>query len=806
MCKSEMNATSQETSSSSESKTASLPVDGAASPPLRAFDPVPPIAAELNLPGAGVSAVVKLLAEGSTVPFIARYRKEATGGLDEVAIRSIEEKRSYLLELEERRGTVIGEIQKQGKLSDSLLARILNCKTKAELEDLYLPFKPKRRTRAIIAKERGLEPLADLMWAQALDAKPNDEALRFVDAAKEVPDAAAALSGARDICAERIAEQADVRKLTREAYAKEGVVKVTKNEEFADKPTKFDMYASFEEPAANMPSHRYLAIRRGEVEGVLRASIDLSSEGLLPDVLRLIHYKEKSPWASELIKSAQDAMKRLLLPTVQSDVRVDMKMAADKAAVDIFAQNLRELLLAAPFGTKTVLGIDPGQRTGCKCAVVDATGKLLEHTTIYLVQGDSALSKAKQVIRDLCKKHRVVAIAVGNGTHGRETESFVREVLVAEGLTEAFCVPVSEAGASVYSASEVAREEFPDLDLTVRGAISIARRLQDPLAELVKIDPKSIGVGQYQHDVYQGLLAKKLDEVVESCVNSVGVELNTASAPLLSRVSGIGSSLAKKIVAHRDAHGAFKSRKALLDVSGIGPRTFEQAAGFLRVRGGENPLDASAVHPERYALVEKIAADLGVGTASLIGNIKSIDRIDPKRYVSDDVGMFTLNDIVAELKKPGRDPRATFEPPKFRDDVREMSDLKPGMELEGVVTNVTAFGAFVDVGVHQDGLVHISQLADRFVKDPNEVVKVGERISVRVLEVDLERKRIALTAKKGGPKVGAGAAQAGDARASGDKRGSQEKRPAQGQQAQKGGQNNKQEQFRHNPFANLLRK
>lgn len=804
-----MNDPQKTSSSSAESiaqNTLSSPGDaGAAAPKLRDFDPVPSIAAELNLPNAGVNAVVKLLAEGSTVPFIARYRKEATGGLDEVAIRGIEEKRTYLLELEERRTTVIGEIHKQGKLSDSLLARILNCKTKAELEDLYLPFKPKRRTRAIIAKERGLEPLADLMWAQALDAKPNEEALRFVNAEKEVPDAAAALAGARDICAERIAEHADVRKLTREAYAKQGLMKVTKNEEFADKPTKFDMYASFEEPAGNMPSHRYLAIRRGEVEGVLRASIELEGEKLLPDMLRVIALKDKSPWAAELTKAAQDAMKRLLLPTVQSDVRVDMKMAADKAAVDIFAQNLRELLLAAPFGTKTVLGIDPGQRTGCKCAVVDATGKLLEHTTIYLVQGDSALSKAKQMIRDLCKKHHVAAIAVGNGTHGRETESFVKEVLVSEGLSDAFCVPVSEAGASVYSASDIAREEFPDLDLTVRGAISIARRLQDPLAELVKIDPKSIGVGQYQHDVYQGLLAKKLDEVVESCVNSVGVELNTASAPLLSRVSGIGPSLAKKIVAHRDAHGAFKNRKALLDVSGIGPRTFEQAAGFLRVRSGEHPLDASAVHPERYALVEKIAADLGVAVTALIGNTKIIDRIDPKRYVGGDVGMFTLNDIVAELKKPGRDPRSAFEPPKFRDDVREITDLKPGMELEGVVTNVTAFGAFVDVGVHQDGLVHISQLSDRFVKDPKDVVKVGDRISVRVLEVDLERKRIALTAKKGGAPAAKGANQAGDARGPGNRGASQpSSRPVQGQ---KGGQGQpKQEQFRHNPFANLLRK
>ncbi|WP_437804993.1 Tex family protein [Sorangium sp. So ce1078] len=769
------------------------------------FDPVPLLAEELSLPRQGVSAVAKLLAEGATVPFIARYRKEATGGLDEVQIRAIEERRAYLLELEERRGTVLSEIQKQGKLTDALASKIRACRTKAELEDLYLPFKPKRRTRAIIAKERGLEPLADRIWSQPAEGSPEEEARAFVSAEKEVPDTAAALAGARDICAERIAEHADVRKFVREAYAKEGVIKVQKNEEHEGKQTKFDMYASFEEAVANIPSHRYLAIRRGEAEGVLRASIDLAPEPLVPKVHAAVGLKPKSPWAAELTKAADDAVKRLLLPAVQSDVRVDLKMQADRAAVEVFAQNLRELLLAAPFGTKAVLGIDPGQRTGCKCAVVDETGKLLEHTTIYLVGSSDALERARQDLRRICRKYPLRAVAVGNGTHGRETEAFVKDVLGSEGLTEMFCVPVSEAGASVYSASEVAREEFPDLDLTVRGAISIARRLQDPLAELVKVDPKSIGVGQYQHDVYQGLLARKLDEVVESCVNRVGVELNTASAPLLARVAGIGPSLAKKIVAHRDLHGAFKSRKALLDVPGVGPRTFEQAAGFVRVRGGEHPLDASAVHPERYGLVERIATDLGVPVGSLIGDTAAIARIDPKKYEAGDVGSFTLNDILSELKKPGRDPRATFEPPKFRDDVRTMEDLKPGMELEGVVTNVTAFGAFVDIGVHQDGLVHVSQLADRFVKDPNEVAKVGEKIKVRVLEVDLVRKRISLTAKKGGAPAGArpqpgGPAAGGDARARNDGR-----RPAQGQ-GKGQGQGNSAGGFRNNPFADLLRK
>ncbi len=770
------------------------------------FDPIPQLSAELTLPRGSVSAVVKLLAEGATVPFIARYRKEATDGLDEVQIRAIEERRTYLLELDERRRVILAEIGKQGKLSDALAKKIRECQSKADLEDLYLPFKPKRRTRAIIARERGLEPLADRMWSQMMEGSPAEDAKAFVDLAKEVPDVIAALAGARDICAERIAEDAGVRKLVREAYVKEGVIKVTKNEDFANKATKFDMYATFEEQVANIPSHRYLAIRRGETEGVLRAAIDLQPEPLMPQIQASAKVNPRSPWAGELMKAADDATRRLLLPSVQSDVRVDLKMQADRAAVEVFAQNMRELLLAAPFGTKVVLGIDPGQRTGCKCAVVDDTGKLLDHQTIYLVQGGDALERSRQSLREICRKYPIAAVAVGNGTHGRETEDFVRDVLGSEGLKEVFCVPVSESGASIYSASDIAREEFPDLDLTVRGAISIARRLQDPLAELVKVDPKSIGVGQYQHDVYQGLLAKKLDEVVESCVNMVGVELNTASAPLLSRVAGIGPGLAKKIVAHRDLKGAFKNRKALLDVAGVGPRTFEQAAGFLRIRGGEQPLDQSAVHPERYGLVETIATDLGVPVRSLIGDGKLVERIDKKRYLGGDVGEFTLGDILAELKKPGRDPRATFEPPKFRDDVRTMNDLKPGMELEGVVTNVTAFGAFVDIGVHQDGLVHVSQLADRFIKDPSEAVKVGDKLKVRVLEVDLERKRISLTAKKGGGQAPAGPRPPqGNAPQQGRPQGRPDQRPGQGQQG-RGAPPKQGEGFKNNPFATHFKK
>jgi len=775
------------------------------------FDPVPVLAAELNLPRASVSAVVQLLAESATVPFIARYRKEATGGLDEVQIRNIEERRTYLVEMEARRKSILGEIRSQGKLTPELEKKLVNAATKAELEDLYLPFKPKRRTRATIAKERGLEPLANLIWGQGRDGSPSVSAQSFVNAEKEVADVSAALAGARDICAERIAEDPEVRKHTREAYVRDGSIRVGKTKDFEDKTTKFDSYAAFEEPIAKIPSHRYLAIRRGESEGVLRAGLEVDQSNVVPFIEKHVKLDSASPWASELSSAIKDGVDRLLLHSVQVDVRVELKLQADKGAIDVFAQNLRELLLAAPFGTKTVLGIDPGQRTGCKCAVVDETGKLLEHETIYLVQGDAALERARQSLRALCKKYPIVAVAVGNGTHGRETEAFVRDLLKEEGLTNAkpLCVPVSEAGASVYSASDVARDEFPDLDLTVRGAISIARRLQDPLAELVKVDPKSIGVGQYQHDVFQPFLAKKLDEVVESCVNSVGVEVNLASAPLLSRVAGIGPTLAKKIVAYRNEKGAFTSRSKLLDVPGFGPRTFEQAAGFLRVRGGEHPLDASAVHPERYALVEKMATDLGVPVVSLIGNRELLDRLDPKRYQAGDVGSFTLNDILSELKKPGRDPRASFEPPKFRDDVRTMEDLKTEMVLEGVVTNVTAFGAFVDIGVHQDGLVHVSQLADRFVKDPNEVVKVGDKLSVRVLEVDLVRKRIALSAKRGSEAQVGGASGARPAAGTGGGRAEQnrDRRPPNQGRPQGGGKPQPTAQgFTNNPFAAHFRK
>lgn len=711
------------------------------------FDPVPTIARELNLPSSGVFAVVKLLEENATVPFIARYRKEATGGLDEVQIRDIQEKRAYVLELEERRASILDEIKKQGKLTKELEQKLRAAETKAVLEDLYLPYKPKRRTRAMIAKERGLEPLALRLLAQPGEGDPRKEAEAFVDAAKEVPSIEEALKGARDIAAEVLAEHAEARAIVRDAFEKEGVVATSAVPEKTKEPTKFEQYYDYKEGIAQIPSHRFLAIRRGEKEGFLRAEITIEAERTVPKLEMVMKVDRRSPFAEQLSLAVLDGYKRLLVPSVENDVRVDLKMKADRSAVDVFADNMKNLLLAAPMGTKAVIGVDPGIRTGCKIAILDATGKFIENITIYPGQGAHKDEEAKRAVVAIATKYGPFAFAIGNGTAGRETETFVRKALAEAGLSNIIVVPVSESGASVYSASDVAREEFPDLDLTVRGAISIGRRLQDPLAELVKCDPKSIGVGQYQHDVHQPLLGRKLGEVVESCVNAVGVELNTASAQLLAYVAGVGASLAKKIVKHRDEKGQFASRKEILEVSGLGPRAFEQCAGFLRIHGGAHPLDSSAVHPERYALVETMAKDLGVSLKELVGNRDKVRSIDIKKYITAEVGEPTLKDILAELEKPGRDPRATFEPPKFRDDVTTMEDLKDGMILEGVVTNVTAFGAFVDVGVHQDGLVHVSRIADRFVKDPAEVVKVGDKLKVKVIEVDLQRKRISLSAR-----------------------------------------------------------
>jgi uncharacterized protein len=717
---------------------------------------IPRLSAELNIAPRQILAVAKLLCEGSTIPFIARYRKEVTGNLDEVQIGKIQERLNYYRELEERRTTILDSIQEQGKLTDDLKAKILACTTKNTLEDLYLPFKPKRRTRAMIAREKGLEPLALLILAQPATGTAETAAESFVDAEKKVASVVEALAGARDIVAETVSENAEIRTYVRTAFAANGYVVSEAIKEKTQEPTKFEQYYEFKEKLADIPSHRYLAIRRGENEGILRRSIVVDTEPILQRIGELMKVNDRSPFAPQLRAAIEDGYKRLIAPSVETDVSVEMKMKADRAAVEIFAKNLRSLLLAAPLGGRSVIGVDPGFRTGCKCVALDATGKFLTNTTLYLSQGDRSEMEARIDLAKLVAKYQPAAIAVGNGTAGRETEAFVRETLAKANIKNIMVIQVNESGASVYSASEVAREEFPDLDLTVRGAISIGRRLQDPLAELVKTDPKAIGVGQYQHDVYQPLLAQKLEDVVVSCVNHVGVELNTASAFLLARVSGIGESLAKKIVTYRDKAGAFSGRAQLLRVPSLGPKAFEQAAGFLRIRGGDHPLDASAVHPERYALVEKMAKDLNVELKALVGNAEMVDKIDIRKYVSAEVGEPTLKDIIAELKKPGRDPRETFEATCFRDDVTKLEDLKIGMELTGIVTNVTAFGAFVDIGVHQDGLIHVSELADRFITDPAEVVQTGVRIKVRVLDVDVQRKRIALSAKSNS-RPGAGA-------------------------------------------------
>jgi uncharacterized protein len=744
------------------------------------------IAAELRIPEAKVAAVIDLLAAGNTVPFIARYRKERTGNLDDVQIRAIEERHAYLQELEKRRAAILKSIEEQGALTEELREKILAASTKTALEDLYLPFKPKRRTRALIARERGLGPLGERILAQPDGGDPLGEAAAFVDPEKGVDDGSTALAGARDIAAEEVAVRPEVRALARERYAGSGLFTSTRARKPAEGAEKFRDYFDYAEPVGRVPSHRFLAVKRGEREGALKCGIAVGEERLAAEMLRLAGHRPGTPFATELELAVGDCLKRLVGPSVETDVAADLKERSDAAAVEIFADNLRNLLLAAPFGGRSVVGVDPGLRTGCKCAALDGTGKFLGNMTFNLVTGEAAKRRGVDDLVAFVRRHRPEAIAVGNGTGGREAERFVKQALKAADLTGIVVVQVNETGASVYSASPLAQKEHPDLDVTVRGAISIARRLQDPLAELTKIEPKSIGVGQYQHDVHQPLLVRKLDEVVESCVNRVGVELNTASAPLLARVAGIGPALADNIVARRDAEGAFRSRRQLLDVPKLGKRTFEQAAGFLRLAGASNPLDGSAVHPERYALVKRMASDLGVKLDELVGNADAAARIDVSRYVDDEVGLPTLRDIVAELERPGRDPRESFEAPAFRDDVETMEDLVEGMELEGVVTNVTAFGAFVDVGVHQDGLLHISELADRFVKDPKEVVSVGDRLKVRVLGVDLERRRISLSARSPGGRP-------------------KERRQERPRPEEKRGRE-KPAKFSYNPFAEQLKK
>ena len=748
---------------------------------------LPRLTTELGISAGQIAAVAKLLGEGNTIPFIARYRKEAHGNLDEVQISKIQERLSYYAELEDRRATILKSIEDQGKLTDELRAKIEACMQKNALEDLYQPYKPKRRTRAMIAKEKGLEPLADKIW--------NHEPYEGSDED---------LQGARDIIAERIADIADVRGLVRDAFARKAIVKSEVVTPKPTQPTKFEQYYDFEEPISEIPSHRFLAIRRGQAEGVLWMRFVVEKEPIINRILEIVDARGDE----QIGLATEDAYKRLLAPSCELDVNVEKKLEADRAAVEVFAENLRHLLLAAPLGEKKVLAIDPGIRTGCKVAMLDATGKFLVNTVIYPMH---RTAEAQETLAKIIDHFHPEAIAVGNGTAGRETEAFVRDVLKLLRVKDVMVVSVSEAGASVYSASEIARDEFPELDLTVRGAISIGRRLQDPLAELVKIEPKAIGVGQYQHDVHQPLLDAKLDEVVVSCVNKVGVELNTASAPLLTRVSGVGASLAKRIVAWRNENGAFKSRDDLKKVSGLGPKAFEQCAGFLRIRNAANPLDASAVHPERYPLVEQMALDLGVQVGELVGNTLLATKIDVKRYITNEVGEPTLKDIVEELKKPGRDPRAVFEKPAFREDVTTIADVMEGMELEGIVTNVAAFGAFVDIGVHQDGLVHVSELADRFVSDPNEVVKVGDKIKVRVLAVDKDRNRISLTARTkpretvGAPRSGGSAGSGNSGRGGSPNRGGRSGGYSSGPRRVGGdhGGRSFSSGFSCNPFANL---
>ncbi|MES2680596.1 MAG: Tex family protein [Bacteroidota bacterium] len=701
------------------------------------------IASLLNIHINNVTATVELLDEGGTIPFISRYRKEATGSLDEVQVMQVRDEIERLRQLEQRRDSILKSIESQNKLTEELKEKILAAETLSRLEDLYLPYKPKRRTKATIAREKGLEPLALFIFEQKNNLVA-EETEKFISGDKGVATGEDALEGARDIIAEMITEDAIVRESMRDLFKKSGIIKskVIKGKE--EEGEKFSDYFEWEEKLMSCPSHRLLAMRRGEKEDFLILDLTVDNDEALGIIERKI-ITSRGEAASQIKLAIADGYKRLLQPGIEAEMRLLTKQQADEKAIVVFADNLRELLLASPLGQKAILGVDPGFRSGCKVVALNKEGKLLEETVIYPHEPQRKTTEAEMVVLAFCQKHNIEAIAIGNGTASRETEQFIRNI---EYLPKDIpVIVVSEAGASVYSASETAREEFGQYDLTVRGAVSIGRRLADPLAELVKIDPKSIGVGQYQHDVDQTHLKNKLDEVVGSCVNAVGVELNTASKELLSYVSGIGPTLALNIVNHRNENGPFKSRKELMKVARMGDKVFEQCAGFLRVRNGAHPLDKSAVHPESYHIVEKMAADLNCGIDDLVEQKELRSKIKPVNYVTESVGLPTLKDILAELEKPGRDPRAGFEVFSFDENVHEIKDLREGMRLPGIVTNVTNFGAFVDVGVHQDGLVHISQLADGFVDDPNKVVKVGQKVWVNVTEVDAKRKRIALSMK-----------------------------------------------------------
>ena len=712
--------------------------------PQRHHQHIQSIAADLSLAAPRVQAAATLLEDGATIPFVARYRKEATGSLDEVALTEIRDRLAQLAELDRRRDAILTSLEQRELLTAELGVKIQAALTLVALEDIYLPYRPKRRTRATMARERGLEPLAKLLLAQDSATDPVAAASAYVDPETEVTTVEIALQGGRDIVAEIVSEDEDARATIRHLFRQQGRIqtKVAKGKEQAG--AKFRDYFDWEEPAARAPSHRILAMCRGENEKVLRLRV-LPPEDEALRLLRHRFVRNDSPAGREIAVAVEDGYKRLLAPSLETEMRNELKARADTEAIAVFADNMRELLLAAPLGHKRILALDPGFRTGCKLVCLDRQAALLHHDTIYPHSGAGGAAQAGEKVLALVKEYQIEAIAVGNGTAGRETEAFLRGLDLP---ADSPVVMVNESGASIYSASETARNEFPDHDLTVRGSVSIGRRLQDPLAELVKIDPKSIGVGQYQHDVDQTALKQSLDDVVTSCVNAVGVDLNTASEQLLTYVSGLGSKLAANILVHRNDNGPFTSRRALLKVPRLGPKAFEQAAGFLRIPGAANPLDASAVHPESYPVVKAMARDLGCEVADLLDDPARRNRIDPGHYVTDSVGLPTLQDILAELARPGRDPRDRFTVFSFAENVSDIADLEVGMRLPGVVTNVTDFGAFIDIGVHQDGLAHVSQLADRFVRHPGEVVKVQQQVTVTVIGVDLERKRISLSLKE----------------------------------------------------------
>jgi uncharacterized protein len=699
------------------------------------------IARRLNISAAQVTGTLHLLAEGGTVPFIARYRKEQTGSLDEVAVAAIRDRHRQLVEIDKRRGSIIESLQKNELLTDPLTEQLRQAQSLTELEDLYLPYRPKRKTRGLLAREKGLAPLAEQIFAGAGQAV---KVAMFVDGAKGVPSEADALAGARDIIAEQIAEDPPTRADLRRLFQNQAIIEAKAVKKNMLQGEKFSDYFDWREPAARAAGHRLLAMFRGENEKILKLTIRPPEESCLV-LLRKRHLK-MNRWQEEVAGAIEDSYQRLLAPSLENELCKELKSRADEEAIRVFADNLRQLLLAAPLGEKRVLALDPGYRTGAKLVCLDQQGKLLGNTTIFPTHGGTRREEAGKTITELVARYRIEAIAIGNGTAGRETEEFVRSL----GLDTSIVVTlVNEDGASIYSASEAARSEFPDHDITVRGAVSIGRRLQDPLAELVKIDPKSIGVGQYQHDVNQSQLKKTLKDVVESCVNSVGVELNSASAELLTYVAGLGRTLADNIIAHRNANGPFQSRRELLQVARLGAKAFEQSAGFLRIRSGSNPLDASGVHPERYRLVKKMAEDVGATVTQLLASDTVRQAIDLQRYADDSIGLPTLTDIMGELAKPGRDPRRGFEQFHFAAGVHTLDDLSEGMCLPALITNITRFGAFADIGIKQDGLIHISQLADRFVKDPGEVVKIGQKVEVRVVEIDTRRQRIALSMRKG---------------------------------------------------------